>query len=83
MKFTVGSARFNTYGAKATAEGVASVSTTVAQARPRRPYIAAAGVQPSVSWWCLLRKGAGCVSRCKTNLSCYATCAPEALQCFK
>lgn len=39
-------------------------------------------VRPSVDWWCLLRKAGGCVARCGTDIGCYATCAPGAIECF-
>jgi hypothetical protein len=48
----------------------------------RRVYIAPELVRPSVDWWCLLRKGSGCIARCGTNISCYVRCAPEAVECF-
>jgi hypothetical protein len=87
MRYTVGSARVHVYGAAidraAPRRAVASDSAIGRRAQPRRLYVPAAGVQPSVSWWCLLRKGAGCVARCRTNIGCYATCAPEALECFR
>lgn len=59
---------------------------TRAQAQPTEArhasYIAPQAIQPSVDWWCLLRKGAGCIARCGTDIGCYATCAPGALECF-
>ena len=48
----------------------------------RKAYIAPELVRPSVDWWCLLRKGSGCIARCGTNISCYVRCAPEAAECF-
>jgi hypothetical protein len=50
--------------------------------RRRLVYIPRLAVEPAVDWSCLLQKGAHCISECGTDVGCYATCAPEAVECF-
>ena len=60
----------------------AAISIPAPQTRRRPVYVPSTSTQRTVDWRCLLRTGAHCIAQCRLDLGCYATCAPEALECF-